>query len=211
MNMLVLPVGPLQTNCYLAWDDEHRACVVDPGGEPERVLGTLSRESLTLEAILITHGHFDHLEGVAGVASATRALVYCPTDIVPVLQGTAGCPATGFPIPAVTAGSITPLSGGEELRVGNMLVTVISTPGHTPGDLTYDIDGSLFSGDLLFRGSVGRTDFPGGDLEQLLASIAGLVSRYPPSTRVYPGHMEATTLASELAHNPFLAGLRGHG
>ncbi|OFV81454.1 MAG: hypothetical protein A2W26_09930 [Acidobacteria bacterium RBG_16_64_8] len=211
MNMLCLPVGPLQANCYLVWDDERRACCVDPGGEPDRVAATLAGESLALQAILVTHGHFDHLEGVAGLALATDARVYCSGAVLPVLKGTQGCAATGFPIPEVPADSITLVAGGETIKVGDLSVTVIATPGHTPGDLTYDIDRSLFCGDLLFHGSVGRTDFPGGDHEQLLASVSRLVEGYPPSTRVYPGHMEATTLAAELAHNPFLAGLRRHG
>ncbi len=211
MNMLCLPVGPLQANCYLVWDDERRACAVDPGGEPDRVAATLARESLALQAILVTHGHFDHLEGVAGLVAATQARVYCPAAVLPVLEGALGCSATGFPVPEVPADSIALVSGGDTIMVGDLSVAVIATPGHTPGDVSYDIDGSLFCGDLLFRGSVGRTDFPGGDYDQLLASVSRLVDSYPPSTRVYPGHMEATTLAAELAHNPFLAGLRRHG
>jgi glyoxylase-like metal-dependent hydrolase (beta-lactamase superfamily II) len=211
MKMICLPVGPLQANCYLVWDDGHRACAVDPGGEPDRVVATLARESLALEAIFVTHGHFDHLEGVAGVATATQATVYCHREIVPVLEGAQGCPASGFPIPAVPSGSITPISGGDKVQVGDLSIAVIATPGHTPADVTYDIGGSLFCGDLLFRGSVGRTDFPGGDFDALIASISRVVSSYPPSTPVYPGHMEATTLAAELAHNPFLAALPRRG
>jgi glyoxylase-like metal-dependent hydrolase (beta-lactamase superfamily II) len=211
MNMLCLPVGPLQANCYVIWDTNRRACAVDPGGEPDRVIAALSRESLALDAILVTHGHFDHLEGVAGLAAAGQATVYCPADIVPVLQGVQGCSATGFPIPEVTTETISPVYDGDELRVGDLRIAVIATPGHTQADVTYDIEGSLFCGDLLFRGSVGRTDFPGGDFDDLIASISRLVSRYPGSTHIYPGHMEATTLAAELAHNPFLADLRRHG
>jgi hydroxyacylglutathione hydrolase len=211
MNMLCLPVGPLQANCYLVWDDERRACAVDPGGEPDRIAATLAREDLSLQAILVTHGHFDHIEGVAGLAAGAQARVYSSHAVLPVLAGIHGCPATGFPMPEVHADSITPVTDGDTLTIGDLRIAVIATPGHTPGDVSYDIAGSLFCGDLLFHGSVGRTDFPGGDFDQLLASIRRLTESYPASTRVYPGHMEATTLAAETAHNPFLAGLRHHG
>jgi hydroxyacylglutathione hydrolase len=127
------------------------------------------------------------------------------------LSGAEGCSATGYPIPAVDPGAIVVITDDEPVKVGSLLVGVISTPGHTPGDVTYEIGGRLFCGDLLFRGSVGRTDFPGGDFAQLLQSVLKLVERYPASTPVYPGHMESTTLARELASNPFLDGLRPSG
>jgi glyoxylase-like metal-dependent hydrolase (beta-lactamase superfamily II) len=211
MNMLAIPVGPLQGNCYLVWDDERRACAVDPGGEADRLAQTVAKEDLDLIAILVTHGHFDHVEGVAGLAESTGAKVYCSPAVEPVLSAQAGCSATGLPIPGVKDGDIVVVKDGEELQVGALSVKVIATPGHTPGDITFEIDGRLFCGDLLFHGSVGRTDFPGGDFEQLLSSVSRLTEVYPPSTHVYPGHMDETTLGEESAHNPFLAGLHGRG
>jgi hydroxyacylglutathione hydrolase len=207
MNMRCIPVGPLEANCYLVWDDARRACAVDPGGEPDRLADLVKGEQLDLQAILVTHGHFDHVEGVSGLAAVTDAKVYCSSRTAPILRGTEGCAATGLPVPAVVDQTVVVVSDGAELTVGDLPVTVIATPGHTPDDLTFDIDGHLFSGDLLFHLSVGRTDFPGGDFARLLASISRLASGYSPSTLVHPGHMESTTLGDELAHNPFLAGV----
>ncbi|MGI5939572.1 MAG: MBL fold metallo-hydrolase [Thermoleophilia bacterium] len=207
MHMRCLPVGPLQANCYLIWDDDLHACAVDPGGESERIARYLSDEGLTLDAILLTHGHFDHAEGVKGLAERTGAKVYCSPLVAPVLTGPDGCDATGYPIPSVDADTVEVVDEGATVVVNSFSVTVIATPGHTPGDLTFEIDGHLFCGDLLFYRSVGRTDFPGGDFPTLLRSVAKLAERYPASTPVHPGHMQSTTLGEELRSNPFLESL----
>ncbi|MFH0917456.1 MAG: MBL fold metallo-hydrolase, partial [bacterium] len=211
MKILCAPVGPLQANCYLVWDDERRACAVDPGGEAERLARLVEREGLTLESILVTHGHFDHVEGVRGLAEATGARVYCSAIVAQTLNGTEGCAATGHPIPALGPEVIEVVDEDSELRVGALPVAIVATPGHSPGDLTFEIGGHLFCGDLLFYRSVGRTDFPGGDFAELLASVGRLAARYPDTTPVHPGHMQSTTLGDELAHNPFLSGLKPHG
>ncbi len=207
MNMRCLPVGPLQANCYLIWDEDLRGCAVDPGGEPARIAAFLQAEGIALEGILVTHGHFDHVEGVKGLCEATGAKVHCSHYVVPVLSGAEGCDATGYPVPAVSGDQIEVIDDGGKLSVGSFTVSVIATPGHTPGDLTYEVGGHLFCGDLLFHRSVGRTDFPGGDFPTLLASVAKLAEIYPAETPVHPGHMQSTTLGEELQHNPFLQGL----
>jgi glyoxylase-like metal-dependent hydrolase (beta-lactamase superfamily II) len=171
----------------------------------------ISDKNLVLEAILVTHGHFDHVEGVAGLAEATGAKVYCSAAVIGVLKGDQGCSASGLPVPALNESHLTVIADTSAIQVGTLAVSVIETPGHTPGDVTYEIQGSLFCGDLLFSGSVGRTDFPGGDFGVLLQSLRRLIDAYPADTRVYPGHMEATTLGRELKYNPFLEGLRSNG
>jgi glyoxylase-like metal-dependent hydrolase (beta-lactamase superfamily II) len=211
MKILCMPVGPLQANCYVVWGDDRVACTVDPGGEPERVAQRIEREGLSLEAILVTHGHFDHIEGVKGLAEATGAKVYCSASVAPVLTGAEPCSATGFPIPALDAISVEVVEEGSAVVVGSLTANVIATPGHTPGDLTFEIEGHLFPGDLLFYRSVGRTDFPGGDFAVLLSSVAKLAGRFPAGASVHPGHMQSTTLGEELAHNPFLGGLDSNG
>lgn len=211
MEMLCVPVGPLQANCYLVWDETGTACAVDPGGEPGRLAQLIQKRGLALEAILVTHGHFDHVEGVKGLSEATGARVYCSAPVFPIVAGSSGCPASGYPIASIDPKRVQVVDDGTEFRVGELRVEVISTPGHTPGDLTYDIEGRLFCGDLLFHRSVGRTDFPGGDFAQLLASVSKLLARYDGNTLVFPGHMQSTTLAEEAAFNPFLSGLSRRG
>lgn len=211
MNIICAPVGPLQANCYLVWDDSRQACAIDPGGEPESLVSIIAREGLTLRYILVTHGHFDHVDGACGLAAASGARVCCSASVAPVLTGSEGCAATGYPVPGTDPEMIEIVDEDSDLSVGELAITVIATPGHTPGDLTFEIGGHLFCGDLLFFRSVGRTDFPGGDFAELLASVGKLAGSYPGSTPVHPGHMQSTTLGEELAHNPFLGGLKIHG
>jgi hydroxyacylglutathione hydrolase len=210
MDVRMFTVGAVAENCFLLRrDDSDRALIVDPGDEAERILAPVDELGLTVEAILITHCHFDHIGAVAPVAKATGAPVYCPVIEVPVLADIMSfVPWPGFgPFESYQADET--VAGGETLELAGVRIEVIFTPGHSPGHVSYSIrdEAALFSGDVLFNGSVGRTDLPGGDWATLLESIRSLVDGHPPETDVYPGHMGLTTLGAERATNPFLAEL----
>jgi hydroxyacylglutathione hydrolase len=210
LDVRMFTVGPVQENCFVfRASGSERAIVVDPGEEEDRILGAIEELGVTVEAILLTHTHFDHIGAVAPVAKATGAPVYCPELEVPVLADImAFVPWPGFgPYESYDADET--VSGGERLELAGLEIDVLFTPGHSPGHVTYSIpDGlAIFSGDVLFQGSVGRTDLPGGDWGTLLESIRSLVEGFPEETTVYPGHMGITTLGAERASNPFLAEL----
>jgi hydroxyacylglutathione hydrolase len=210
MDVRMFTVGPVQENCFLfRREGSDRALIVDPGEEPERLLGAIDELGVTLEAILLTHTHFDHVGAVAPVATATGAPVYCPKLEVAVLQDImAYVPWAGFG-PFDSWDPEETVEGGERLELAGFQIDVVFTPGHSPGHVTYAIpdDQALFSGDVLFQDSVGRTDLPGGDWPTLAASIQSLLDAYPDETTVHPGHMGLTTLGRERASNPFLAEL----
>jgi glyoxylase-like metal-dependent hydrolase (beta-lactamase superfamily II) len=210
MDVRMFTVGPVQENAFLVRaDGGDRAFMVDPGDEADKLIGAVEALSVTLDAILLTHTHFDHVGAVAPLARATGAPVYCPRLEVPVLADImAYVPWPGFgPYESYDADET--VEGGEHLRVAGFDVEVLFTPGHSPGHVTYAIasERALFSGDVLFQGSVGRTDLPGGDGPTLMASIAMLLARFDDETAVYPGHMGLTTLGRERASNPFLQDL----
>jgi hydroxyacylglutathione hydrolase len=207
-----LTVGPVAENCYLLRrEDSDRGLIVDPGEEPERILAEADAAGVKVEAILITHCHFDHIGAVAPVARETGAPVYCPEIEVPVLADIMSfVPWAGFgPFESYDADET--VSGGEALELAGLTLDVVFTPGHSPGHVTYAVrdEHALFSGDVLFQGSVGRVDLPGGDGPTLMRSIQSLVESYPGEAVVYPGHMGVTTLGAERATNPFLASLAG--
>jgi glyoxylase-like metal-dependent hydrolase (beta-lactamase superfamily II) len=210
MDVRMFTVGPVQENAFLVRaDGADRALMVDPGDEAGKLIGAVEALGVTLDAILLTHTHFDHVGAVAPVARATGAPVYCPRLEVPVLADImAYVPWPGFgPYESYDADET--VEGGERLRLAGFEVEVLFTPGHSPGHVTYAIESerALFSGDVLFQGSVGRTDLPGGDGPTLMASIAMLLDRFDDETAVYPGHMGLTTLGRERASNPFLQDL----
>ena len=207
MDVRMFTVGQVAENCFVARaDGSDRGLIVDPGEEAERILHAVDELGLTIEAILVTHTHFDHIGAVAPVARATGAPVYCPELETAVLADIMSyVPWPGFgPYESYEADET--VAGGERLELAGLEIDVILTPGHSPGHVSYSIpaEQALFSGDVLFQGSVGRTDLPGGDWPTLARSIATLVETLPPETRVFPGHMGLTTLGAERATNPFL-------
>jgi hydroxyacylglutathione hydrolase len=201
-----LPLGPIETNCYLVRADHGapEAVVVDPSGDATTIRLRLAKLGARCAAILLTHGHWDHLLGVADLAEGTGAPVYMAEGERVLLEQ----PDAFSPVPLRPYTPDVLLQGDEPLDLADLQLRVRPVPGHAPAHLAYSTDGCLFSGDVLFAGSVGRTDLPGADWETLLRSIRTLVDEHPPETVVYPGHGPATTLGAELARNPFLGELR---
>jgi hydroxyacylglutathione hydrolase len=229
-------VGPVQENAYLVRATTHatRALMIDPGEEAQRLLDATQELGVEIEAILVTHCHFDHIGAVAPLARATGAPVYCPEMEAGILADITKWTVPGFgPFESWQAEHT--LKGGERLKFADLDIEVVFTPGHSPGHVTYAVSqavaaeprsaqdadvaaegqldspgapGVLLSGDVLFQGSVGRVDLPGGDWATLERSIGSLMARYERDTLVYPGHMGVTTLGRELDTNPFLSELR---
>ena len=203
-------LGPIGTNCYVVRADRgaSEAVVVDPSGDAAQLRLDLARAGARCVAILVTHCHSDHLVGVADLAEGTGAPVHMSAEEAPVLAA----PDQWFPefrlVPVRPYAVDVELAGDETLELAGITFQTLRVPGHSPAHLAFHADGALFSGDVLFEGSVGRVDLPGAGWATLLESIRALVERYPPETTVYPGHGPPTTLGAELARNPFLAELR---
>lgn len=204
-----LTVGPIAENCFIfRQEGASKALVVDPGEEPERILTEIEQTGAEVEAILITHCHFDHVGAVAPLARATGAPVYVPEIETPILADITTFTMPGFgPYESYEADEV--VKGGEALELAGLTLDVLFTPGHSPGHVTYAVrdEEAIFSGDVLFQGSVGRVDLPGGDGPTLMRSIQALLDAHSAETTVYPGHMGNTTLGAERATNPFLAEL----
>ncbi|MHB8881927.1 MAG: MBL fold metallo-hydrolase [Thermodesulfovibrionales bacterium] len=211
MNIHTVVVGQLGVNCYIVSDGRSpEAIVIDPGDEPERIAETIDRLGLKPKAIVFTHAHYDHICAMRELKDRYRAAVMMHEDDRPTYQSSKercvswGLPAGDFP------SDIKTLKQGDRISAGSLSFEVVHTPGHTPGSLCLYGNKTLFTGDTLFKGSVGRTDLAGGSTEKLMGSLKKLLA-FPPDTKVLCGHGEDTTLEREAKSNPFLnnrSGLR---
>ena len=199
----MFPLGPLQTNCYVVARNGD-ALVIDPGGSPDAVLDYATTHGLRIQGILNTHLHFDHLYGNQALHRATKAPILVPEKDVPLLSSGLGS-GNYMGLPKVEPFTYQTIDEGELTLIG-LQCQALFTPGHSPGSLSYYFPelGAVFVGDVLFAGSIGRTDFFGGDLETLLASVRSRLFNLPPATTVYPGHGPATTIQDEQRSNPFI-------
>jgi hydroxyacylglutathione hydrolase len=205
-----LTVGPVQENTWIArLQGATQALLIDPGDEPDTLKTALKELGATVEAILITHCHFDHVGAVAEMARSTGAPVYCPAGEVFILEDINAFVRFEGLGPFESYSPEKTVKDGDRLDLAGFEIDVIGTPGHSPDHVTYSIaaEKAIFSGDVLFQGSIGRTDLPGADHETLMRSIAKLLDTLPDETGVLPGHMQPTTLGAERASNPFLSEL----
>lgn len=205
----MLPVGPFEANAYVVWDPETargEAVLVDAGAEPERLLAELAARGPTVAAILQTHAHGDHIAALDDVVAATSAPVYLHPDAEPMLRSADVNLSAFVGLPIASGAGYRPVREGDEIRLLGRTVRVLETPGHAPGSVCFLFtdDGVVFTGDALFAGSIGRTDFPGGSLGILLGGIRDKLLTLPDDTVVYPGHMNATSIGHERRTNPFL-------
>jgi glyoxylase-like metal-dependent hydrolase (beta-lactamase superfamily II) len=196
------------TNSYLVWgEDSKEAVLIDAGLSTHLIEDHLKSQGLKLDAILVTHAHPDHIAGVADLADSTGADVYLHEIEIPVLDMMPQMMLAMMGIEDLnTPDDVKPLTGGQILEIAGLTIKVLHTPGHSPGSVSFLVEDSLFDGDLVFRGSIGRTDFPGGDFDDLMRSVREHVFVLDPETKIYPGHMGSTTVGWEKKTNPFLAG-----
>lgn len=199
-------VGVFAENCWIIGSRRTReAIVIDPGDQPEEILALAKDMGLNIKLIANSHGHLDHVLGIRGVQEATGAKLLLHQRELEIIQGATGAAASllGRPVEPPPAPAHF-LEEGDEVEVEGVKLTVLHTPGHTPGSLSFYSDGLLFSGDTLFRGSIGRTDLPGGDYAQEMSSIVDRLLALPDETIVLPGHMQETKIGIERQTNPFV-------
>ena len=200
----VIEVGAFITNCYLVYDND-KAIIIDPGDDAERIVDALNQRKVVIQKIILTHGHIDHIRALPEVKKATRAPVYIHPDDANMLVEAKANLSFYHDIAFATDAADELLAEGDEFEVGRFKFRVLHTPGHSPGGISLVSDGVVFSGDALFFGSIGRTDFPGSDHQTLIKSIQNKLLTLPPETSVFPGHGPQTTIGQEKTVNPWLS------
>jgi len=204
MLLETLVVGHLSVNCYIfACEKTHQAAIVDPGDEADQILSVVKKLDCRVKYILLTHGHIDHLSQIPILKNKLKAEFLMHEQDIPLVQS-ASTQAALFGLP--DPGDLKPdrfLNDGDIIHLGELTIQVIHSPGHSPGSITFQVNQKLFVGDLIFNGSIGRTDLPGGDYSQIIESIQKKIFTLPDSVEIYPGHGPATTVGIEKNTNPF--------
>ncbi len=209
MQIETIPVGLYEANCIIAWEDPRAAWIIDPGGEERAILAALAAHGLSPSLVALTHAHFDHIGAIPGILRAFPSL---PVHIAPgetaVISDPRNCREPDYPRIAPVETLAPDLADGSTLSSGGLAAEILHTPGHTPGStcFLFHAAGTIATGDTLFAGSCGRTDFPGGSAQDMRTSLARLAT-LPPELRVIPGHGPDTTIAREIATNPYMSGL----
>lgn len=207
MEIATLIVSPFETNCYLAWDATSReAVIIDPGDEADRIMAEIDKLRLGVRAVVLTHAHGDHIGAVSQLIERYKIPLFAGKGEEPLLASPAKNFSASFGMPVTCPKPERLLIDGDSISVGKETLTAIQTPGHSPGGMCYLSGSTLFCGDTLFYGSVGRTDFPGCSHKQLIDSIVKKLLILPDETVCYPGHGPATTIGQERKQNPFLNG-----
>ncbi len=205
MRIKTLVVGPIDVNCHILWDaDTKEAIVVDPGGHPERILAEIKKDGLTVKAVVNTHGHSDHIGANDDICEATGAKLMIHKDDSPMLGDPRANLSAYMGLKITSRPADEYLADGDEVKFGNITMKVLHTPGHSAGGICLYGAGALISGDTLFYGSIGRTDFPGGSLTTLVSGIKEKLLSLPDDTRVFTGHGPGTTIGDEKMINPYL-------
>ena len=204
MTLRTLCLGALDTNCHIVWDESRTAMIVDPADEADKILSVVEAEGLNVAAVVLTHVHFDHMLAAEAVCAATGAPLYVGSgDEAALSDPTRNLSGVFEMCPPIRMKADKVLHEGDTIAVGEMSFAVIETPGHTPGCICLYCEDVLFAGDVLFYDSIGRVDFPGGDIPAMVASLRRLMSM-PKDTQVYCGHGSETTIGREIANNPYL-------
>ena len=205
MIIKTIVVGPLDVNCYIfGCEDTKVAAIIDPGDNADEIIKVIDKEGLKPEFIINTHAHFDHIGGVKAIQEHFKIDFSLHKEDLYLVEN-ASEQATAFGLSPISKPDVNKfVNNGDKISLGDKVINVIHTPGHSPGGVCYHVDNNVFVGDTMFASSIGRTDLPGGSYETLISSIKERLSPLGDSTIVYPGHGPSTTIEGEREHNPFL-------